>query len=533
MEYPRHRLRGAFALKALLTAALVVLGDLMFFQQGLHGGAFGLYGLAMLTAVAAARPALFWNVRPAAALALAAVYAIAMIYSASPLAWSLFWIAAGLATLIPRTVGFDDGWRWFQRLVFHGMVSLLGPIPDLARRTAALARRGSADGGVQRFLPVIVLPLVGTLVFVGLFAVANPVIEGWLASFSAPHFDGWSFLRLTLWCVLVWLAWSLMRPHMARHLFDTFDGRGDVDIPGVSPTSVLLSLFAFNALFLMQNTMDAAWLWGIFPLPEGMTLASYAHRGAYPLIVTALLAALFVLVALRPGSKTAEIRSVRILVVLWIAQNLFLVFNAALRTIDYVEAYSLTVLRISALLWMGLVAVGLVLVLWRMFAGKSGAWLINANLGAAALLLTVVCFIDLGAVAAQWNVRHAREIDGDGAMLDLCYLNRLGGSALLPLIELERSDLPEELHQRVQTVRLIVHHRLIDDVRHGGWDWLSGWRLNQARRQLGGASGPRPAERDYDCSGERLPPPIPPETTVPASIAPELPATALTEGPVR
>jgi hypothetical protein len=36
-----------------------------------------------------------------------------------------------------------------------------------------------------------------------------------------------------------------------------------------------------------------------------MTLAEYAHRGAYPLIVTALLAALFVLIAFRQGSETA------------------------------------------------------------------------------------------------------------------------------------------------------------------------------------------------------------------------------------
>jgi Domain of unknown function (DUF4173) len=39
-------------------------------------------------------------------------------------------------------------------------------------------------------------------------------------------------------------------------------------------------LLAFNALFALQNGMDIAWLWGIVPLPEGITLAQYAHRGA-------------------------------------------------------------------------------------------------------------------------------------------------------------------------------------------------------------------------------------------------------------
>ena len=39
-----------------------------------------------------------------------------------------------------------------------------------------------------------------------------------------------------------------------------------------------------------------------------MTYAAYAHRGAYPLIVTALIAAGFVLAALRPGSATSAMR---------------------------------------------------------------------------------------------------------------------------------------------------------------------------------------------------------------------------------
>jgi hypothetical protein len=528
-----HRLKGAFALKAMLTLALVALGDVLFFQNGYFGGAFGLYGIAMLAALAIARPAVIGRLPAAAALLLAAIYALAMIYSASWLAWSLFWVAAGLATLLPRTAGFDDGWRWFQRLFLHGAVALAGPIPDFARRARARARRPRGPGGLRRLLPVVILPLVGGLAFVFLFAAANPVIEQFLASFSTPDIDGLNVFRVMLWLALIWFAWSLMRPYTARFLLGTFDGRGDARIPGVSPASVLLSLLTFNALFVMQNAMDAAWLWGLVPLPDGMTLAQYAHRGAYPLIATALLAALFVLVALRPGSTTAGIPAVRWLVGLWIVQNLFLVFNAALRTVDYVEAYSLTLLRISALLWMALVAVGLVLVLWRMLANKSAAWLINTNLAAMGLLLTAACFVDLGAVAAQWNVRHAREVDGDGAELDLCYLYGLGGSALLPLIELEQQELPDDLKRRVHNVRLDLHHQLQASVIDGGWDWISQRRLEKARELLGDDLGRRRAEYSVQCNGDPYPPAfrieaedstaivVPDESAIPAELTGE------------
>ena len=60
----------------------------------------------------------------------------------------------------------------------------------------------------------------------------------------------------------------------------------------------------FQAVFALQNGLDLAFLWSGAPLPDGMTLAEYAHRGAYPLIATALLAGLFVLVTLRPGAPT-------------------------------------------------------------------------------------------------------------------------------------------------------------------------------------------------------------------------------------
>jgi hypothetical protein len=47
------------------------------------------------------------------------------------------------------------------------------------------------------------------------------------------------------------------------------------------------------------------YLWGSATLPDGLTYADYAHRGAYPLIVTALLAGWFAIVATKPGTEAA------------------------------------------------------------------------------------------------------------------------------------------------------------------------------------------------------------------------------------
>jgi hypothetical protein len=236
-----------------------------------------------------------------------------------------------------------------------------------------------------------------------------------------------------------------------------------------------------------------------------MTLADYAHRSAYPLILTALFAGLFVLVFLRPGSATAKVPTIRRLVTAWIAQNLFLVASSILRTVDYVEAYSLTVLRLSALLWMALVAVGLVLVLVRLLRERSAGWLINANLAAAGLLLGATCFVDLSATTAWWNLRHAREFDGDGAALDLCYMNELGASALLPLVAIERGTAAStvtsaDLRARAQQVRRQVMVRTETEIRNSGGSLLDRWRLAKARQRLGFSRSAMPVD-GYGCDG--------------------------------
>lgn len=500
--------RGGLALKIVLTFGLVGLGDVLFFQRGLSAGYFGFFFLALLLALIISRPAVRRDWRSWTAIVPAGAYALAMSYDASLLSWTMFWIAAGVATMLPATATFDDGWRWFQRLFYHGIASCFGPLIDARKVSRKRQKRPTPDASFSRSIRVLALPLIGSAVIVALFSVANPILEMLVLSIQLPEANFPNVLRLMLWLALFTAIWSILRPRLPRHFIGTFDGSGDLGLPGVSVSSVRLSLVAFNLLFALQNLMDAAWLWGLMALPEGMTLAQYAHRGAYPLIATALLAALFVLVTLRPGSTTARVPAIRAMVILWIGQNLFLVASSALRTFDYIDAYSLTRLRIAALAWMGLVGLGLVLICWRMLRERSASWLINTNMAAAVLLLSACCFIDLGAVAAQWNVRHAREVDGNGARIDLCYLGELGGSALLPLIALEQHQLPGDLNNRVRIVRQRVHARLIDSVADGGWTWRNQQRLAEAARLLGPTTRSR-AEGDYDCAGRVIPPAAP------------------------
>ena len=507
--------RYSFLLKLAGALLLVALADLLFWFRD-AGSTIGLFALAMLTVLGCLRTELFrrWPARLAFAAAL--FFALALSFDRGLLALVLFWAAVTLAALLPRAAGFDNGLRWAARLLVHGLCSPFGPLRDLLLARQAKRHRGSI--GIARHVLILIVPALGSALFLFLFAQANPLIEQAFASIDLRlPASIETIFRTIFWGIVFVAAWSLLRPTRFA-LPASLHYLAPLGIPALGLASVTASLLAFNAVFALQNGLDLAFLWSGAPLPEGMTLAEYAHRGAYPLIVTALLAGLFVLVALRPGSKTAASRSVRLLVTLWIGQNLLLVASTMLRTFDYIHAYSLTRLRIAALLWMALVALGLVLICYRLLRGRSGAWLINANLLAALLVLGACSFVDLGRMAAAWNVRHAREVGGAGAPIDLCYLRQLGPSALLPLLELETRPLPPRLRPRVRWVRAQV----MAETRLGQADW-HGWtarnalRLAEAeaivaRHRLPPAQGP-----GRNCDGSIYVPP--PEMTVPPAAA--------------
>jgi hypothetical protein len=494
-------LRGSFWRKAIFAGALVALADVLLFNSG-GGSVLGLFtGAWALFSFAAHKSG--WN-KPwsLAGFAFATGFAGMLVYDPSLLATALFLASLGIAIMLPQIEGAADGWYWGKRLLFHGLTAPFNPVIDLLRMIRA-RRRKSSRLAVSKILPVLVLPVIGTALFLSLFAMANPLISDFLAQIQMGDLNGPDIARLFFWGFIFILVWSTLRPWRAKAVFSQLGDSAPGRIAGVSIASVTLSLILFNLLFALQNGLDLAYLWGDIVLPAQFTLAEYAHRGAYPLVATALLAGLFIIFTTHPKSELAGNAAIRWLVIVWIAQNLLLLASTVERTLLYVDAYSLTRLRIAALLWMGLVGVGLVLVTWRMLRGRSLAWLVNGNLLAAFAVLTSCTYVDLGEIAASWNVRHAREVGGRGVHLDLCYLNNLNASALPALTSLEqRPGLPPAFKQRVTLVRQSVQQRIEKRQKaKGGWRWRDARRLADVRR-LGLSDLKIPKGYHVSCNGE-------------------------------
>jgi len=516
--------RSGFWTKLAAAIALVALADGLVFGHGLGAGLAG-FAFAWLTLAVAVRPATLHDRRARYAAIAAGLCVLMLLDRATLIAWCLFWTALMLAVLSPRARPGLDAWTWARRILVHAVRSLGAPIADLLRLQPLAPRYGPF---VRRWARTMILPLFGGALFLWLFSLANPLIGSVLAGLRPPALDIMATVRVLFWLLVFFAVWQAFRPvgrPAALRRSSADDARAWIGQALDSRLgSAVPALVVFNALFALENGLDLAFLWSGARLPPGLTLAGYAHRGAYPLIFTALLAAAFSLFVLREGAPGAKQPLVRRLVGLWVAQNVFLAASSLLRTIDYVQAYSLTRLRLAALLWMGLVMLGLALIGWRMLRGKSAAWLINANALALAVVLVGADLADLGSVAAWWNVRHALDVGGQGAELDVCYLDRLGSAALLPLIEVEQRPIGPALRGQVRIARQAALKTLADDQNDGrGWTARGALRLAAAQAALRRLPEGLPANAVMTPCGDPVDPPT-------ASSPPPPPTPPLTPG---
>jgi hypothetical protein len=343
---------------------------------------------------------------------------------------------------------------WPRVLFEVATVPLRGPfrfIADMIRASVfRQIREAAPDWLGARSLVAWIIPLSAFGVFLGLFTLANPVIEYRLDRINPAAWlnliDPW---RIAFWTLIVCAIWPLLS-HRIRSRRTPPPELAEIFIPApidwdclFDTRAVTRALVLCNALFALQSGLDLVYLWGGASLPNGMSHAEYAHRGAYPLVATALLAAGFALIAMRTNGPAENSRLIRPLVLAWIGQNILLVISSIYRLDLYIAVFSLTYLRLAAFIWMGLVATGLALMLIQINGGKSSSWLFNANAISLAFVLYGCCFLNAPWLVAYCNVEHCREVASSGPSLDLEYLASLNSPQILPPIEAHRSKFPQ------------------------------------------------------------------------------------------
>jgi hypothetical protein len=489
--------RGVHSLSVKLSAgvALVALADIFFFRHPL-GWAAGVYPAVLLAVLCMTHGGMLRNpLNRFIALLLCGLSATLV---ESPQRLSIALYTAGIVTmlLLHKRESPGNAFLWTKDILrFLGRIFTQWKADR--RMLDNLRRKGKAPEaklGATAAYALAPMTLLG--VFLMLFTQANPVIAQFLDKIDWMVIkDLLSPLRGLFWLAGGAIIWAALRPRFAPS-----KPGAPVALPNLdrwfNRHSIILSLALFNALFALQNTLDIAFLWSGKELPEGLNYAEYAHAGAYPLIVTALLAAGYVLLTFsNPKYQSATGER---LVYFWIAQNIFLVISAIDRTVNYIEIYSLTYLRIAALIWMGLVALGLALITVRVFLARTNMWLINMNVLALVATLYACCFVNFDRFIADYNVRHAKEVTGSGTNIDLAYIKELGPEALPALRWFE-------LNTKHSATRAVEASLLADDMEHDlaasmNADWRA-WTWRKQRRLADILAEIPPPPRPLDDTG--------------------------------
>lgn len=280
-----------------------------------------------------------------------------------------------------------------------------------------------ADGAVLRVLRNWSFPVGGALILASLMLSANPVLSDWSDQFWQIDLR---LDRLLFWFGTAIMIWPFLAVAVQPELLSPrFGPKRERNLPafGINAQSVANALIVFNILLAVQTGMDIFFLWGNAELPEGMSYAEYAHRGAYPLLATALLAGAFALVA-RP--YLTERKALTTWMMLWLTQNVLLVISSLMRLSLYVESYGLTYLRVHASIWMVLVAMGLSLTGWQILRGKTNQWLLLRSAALGIGVLYACCFVNFAALIARWNLDHPARFD----VYYACQLNRMAAAEL-------------------------------------------------------------------------------------------------------
>jgi hypothetical protein len=447
----------------LVLAGLIALFIGYVSQRGLPGSVVAIGIAVLFTTLSATQFKRGWTRATLVTAVINGVALLAVALEPGPLNLGVTWFSLAGFALVQQGV-LPSNVLLLAKTTLHSLVNV--PL-DFIREMKVIRAIRNQNRLHPRLMTLanVLFPLVAISVFGLLLIAANPVIESAITQISwGDNLDfllSWMPLTTIVAFLLSCTILGIRPLKNKTALEETVVWRAQYFMPG----PVLITLLTLNGMFLAENILDLQYVWSGTTLPAGMNYAEYVHRGSYTLIATAILAGMLVIFALQPGSRSEASAPARWLVYLWTAQNVFLVASSAKRTLSYIDAYGMTLWRLSGLIWMGLVAAGLIFIVARVITRRSNPWLINVNLGTAFAVLLACGLIDFRAIVAEWNVSRAlQQISPTSTIqtldLDTSYIGELGPSAIPAL------------------------SHLIAAIPSGGSIWTTSGELSKTARQL-------------------------------------------------
>ena len=361
--------------------------------------------------------------------------------------------AIAVALRAPHTTGGP----WL-RCLGRSVVALPSRLGRLAASRPRLSSRIPHPSGG----PALLLPALLSLLFIGIFALANPFVGEVFAELGTlfGHLELPAAGRLFAWAVALLATLLLVRPSVIRA-----GRRPQAPVVEATPTRRELArntMVALNAVFAAYLMLEAVTLARGAP-PEGMTTQDFAHRGAFWLTVAlALLTTVVGVLFKGPLGRDPGARVARRLALGWALQGLVLAGLTYGRIVLHVRASGLSDLRIVGFFGTTLVVLGVLLVIAKVHGERPVGWLLDRQTDAFAVALVLYAVLPTHRLAAEANVARLRA--GDDAPLLHAWAQATELESALAWLPLVESDDPV-IRQSVAALLLGMRDELRREAR--------------------------------------------------------------------
>jgi len=313
---------------------------------------------------------------------------------------------------------------------------VLGGWPLLGELNLNGARVGSRWQAMLRGA-LLSLPLL--LIFVALFSSADATFEryasgvGDLLARDLPR-------HVLIVVVLGWFSAGLLACAIPQQRVSKRE-KPSTRLLGEQEAVIVLG--SLVALFLVFVMVQLGYLFGgreVIEQTSGLTLAQYARRGFFELMVVALLA-----MAILHGVCAGHAGRLRVLGLVLVALVMCILLSAAQRLALYIDAFGLTLARLLAsacMLWVTCCLLMFTAALIR----QRGAGLASGYLLSGVAMVLMLAVANPAALVASVNLQQAivkSSQDGDASQLDVNYLLQLGPD-VVPVVLDRLADLPRE-----------------------------------------------------------------------------------------
>ncbi len=373
---------------------------------------------------------------------------------------------------------------------FMNMVMM---VPSFAESLSPLKRHGLPATGLRKGLRFLVIPLVITAAFLGIYALANAVfrevltdvgvaVQHWITHlFTWFSWARFGFLLLGLFvCGVLLLKASVVffSEKDMRQVNDLYRRRGNFKAWKKSGWFDLLSLFmgrfangtmalrnentvGITSLFLLNlllfsiNSIDVVYVWFGFRYNDSLNLSAYVHEGTGLLILSIVLAMAVLLFFFR-GNLNFYTRNkwLRYGAIAWIVQNMILVVSVFIRDYYYFVHMGLAYKRIGVVVFLVMVLAGLVTVFLKIQWKKSNYFLFRVNAWVAVVVLTLCSLVHWDLLIAEHNLARKGKVP-----VDVNFLLSLSDRTL-PVIEQNKEVLDTAFLRQMDEVNYIYRDRV-------------------------------------------------------------------------